>query len=56
MVVDPNRDPDAANIHLAGLRNIIGLRGGYDGLPMSLVQWIILYARISAPNSSPDVR
>ena len=42
MVVDPSRDPEVVNIHLAGLNNIIGLRGGYDGLPMSVIQWLIL--------------
>lgn len=54
MVVDPGRDLEAVNIHLAGLRTIIGLRGGYDGLPMSLIQWLILYASLSVLINRPD--
>ena len=55
MVVDPGRDPEAVNIHLAGLRTIIDLRGGYDGLPMSLIQWLILYAILSVVISRPHL-
>ena len=55
MVVDPNRDPRAIDIHLAGLGTIINLRGGYDGLPMSLVQWLILYAKVSVLDSRPGL-
>ena len=43
MVIEPNRDMEAINIHLAGLRNIVELRGGFDGLPMSLIQIAALY-------------
>ena len=55
MVVDPGRDPGAVDIHLDGLRTIIGLRGGYDGLPMSLVQWLILYANLFVLDSRPGL-
>ena len=55
MVVDPSHDPEVINIHLAGLRNIIDLRHGYDGLPMSLTQWLVLYESLSVLKSLPDL-
>ena len=43
MVFDRTRDPEAVNIHLTGLTNVINLRGGFDGLPLFLVQIVCLY-------------
>lgn len=38
-----DQDSDAIQIHLKGLRDIINLRGGFDGLPIFLIQVALLY-------------
>ncbi|CAF9939226.1 hypothetical protein IMSHALPRED_001260 [Imshaugia aleurites] len=38
-----DQDSDAIQIHLKGLRDIINLRGGFDGLPIFLIQ-VALFA------------
>ena len=49
MIIDPNRDPEAINIHLRGLKNIIDMRGGFDGLPIFLVQIACLSVCLIVP-------
>lgn len=43
-----DEDSDAIQIHLKGLRDLIQLRGGFDGLPVFLIQIALLYVLIVA--------
>ena len=38
-----DEDSDAIQVHLKGLRDLIRLRGGFDGLPVFLIQIALLY-------------
>ena len=44
-------DSDAIQIHLKGLKDLINLRGGFDGLPVFLIQVTLSYVALSASTS-----
>ena len=46
-----DEDSDAIQIHLKGLRDLINLRGGFDGLPVFLIQVTVLYVYLLASSS-----
>ena len=46
-----DEDSDAIQIHLKGLRDLIDLRGGFDGLPVFLIQVTVLYVYLLASSS-----
>ena len=46
-----DEDSDAIQVHLKGLRDLINLRGGFDGLPVFLIQVTALYVCLLVSSS-----